>query len=903
MPTLVNQTEDTESYFEGGGETAGPSGMFWMAQNLDCEDATAANDSTMSGSFLETTLENMRRRELVKTQTQKATESMVQQLQAESAKSFSRSRTHSDEDLLLSRQHPLAPQNGNERGRMLSKDSNVTKETEDADQHQMVFAVGKTHDDSDRSLSRAFDNDDLVAHLRATQGEPQLRVESSTNDSLSRTFTEEDIVALRQQSSQYVEKLNETSHRSTSLHESTASCHEERSPRIERKMGPNEQHYIQKYSSFVTNQIEAFRLKYPGQLQDYRTMTDEKKLLAQQNVMKLLARLNITNNNKENTHFNEEDDDVCLAHRLKPAGAKDLAFHQSDDESLSIYATNQSGYADNDQSIVLLSPTKDADKSTTLLSPDPPHSPTLKISNRHQTLFSPIEKEKDDANTSMVLLSPPNQMRGHDDAAEFPDADQSDDNSSTQSIEVARAAADHQYESPETLRKHKKRLASTSGKRGTDLSRARRDDLLLHETSPGKFLAHSIGRLSLGDEAIFTLSQSPIAHQLTYPQEDVSPPEFAPLDISFGDDNDDLDRSVAAKSRSVCDSDSLVETAMLPDKRVRWDFDGKLTKEAPTNVRLLDGQTFHLQKLITERRQRDAPPTQTFPDPLCFYPDKLQRRLNRLYTWLLQRDLAFAQNESVGSAVVLSMQEQQITDVILKLHLDYLPSEEAQTRSGSGKQGPLQGNTLIVARSKDELEVWSRSFREGSAYSVLNHAALPLAQRKSLSSAEKAVRFDVVLTTYDALKSPDITVTLDGSGFTVNTKIGVNEGWYTSASQRVEVERCNKQFSVLHRVNWRRLVFIDVLGRKSYLVKAGTARVHAARALNAEARLAFFVVSDENETTGFQALTKSDRTALPSLCCVLRLADVGTDGTKFRENIVDFHDKSTYLAMTRNRPT
>jgi hypothetical protein len=264
---------------------------------------------------------------------------------------------------------------------------------------------------------------------------------------------------------------------------------------------------------------------------------------------------------------------------------------------------------------------------------------------------------------------------------------------------------------------------------------------------------------------------------------------------------------------------------------------------------------------------------------------------------LLQQDHSFAEDDSVGNAVVLSMREQQVTDVILKLHLENPPSGEAWTNSRSGTQGPLKGNTLIVARSKEELETWGRSFREGSAYSVLNHAALPLSQRKSLSSAEKAVQFDVVLTTYDMLKSPDITLTLDFDGFVVNTNIGMNDGWYTSASQNLVLERSNKQFSVLHRVNWRRLIFMDVLGRKSYLVKSDTCRVHAARALNAESRLVFFVVSDDKESTGIEALLKSDRSALLSLSSVLRLVD---DGNTLRESmIVDFQDRSTNLTLKK----
>jgi len=228
----------------------------------------------------------------------------------------------------------------------------------------------------------------------------------------------------------------------------------------------------------------------------------------------------------------------------------------------------------------------------------------------------------------------------------------------------------------------------------------------------------------------------------------------------------------------------------------------------------------------------------------------------------LERD----QSEKKQSAcAILSMQDQQIHDLVLKLLLEYpstydndTSSSNSNNNNNNSKDGPLPGQTLVVARSKEDLEAWGQAFREGSAYSVLDHAALPLKDRKSPTTADKASRFDVVLTTFDALKANDVTVTLNEQGHTVYKKETTADGWFTSKSASQSVAAApsadddsdedddqqqpspqvtkNKQYSVLHRLSWRRVVFCDILGRKCYLAKAGTARVQAATALGAQRR-------------------------------------------------------------------
>jgi hypothetical protein len=103
------------------------------------------------------------------------------------------------------------------------------------------------------------------------------------------------------------------------------------------------------------------------------------------------------------------------------------------------------------------------------------------------------------------------------------------------------------------------------------------------------------------------------------------------------------------------------------------------------------------------------------------------------------------------------------------------------------------------------LEVWARVLREGCSLSVLNHATLPMKQRKTQHSAKKCAKYDVVLTTFDAMKSADVTTGVDDNGFALTKKVDVEGGWYSSrsSSQSSAVKHC-KQLSVLHQVDWRR---------------------------------------------------------------------------------------------------
>ena len=117
----------------------------------------------------------------------------------------------------------------------------------------------------------------------------------------------------------------------------------------------------------------------------------------------------------------------------------------------------------------------------------------------------------------------------------------------------------------------------------------------------------------------------------------------------------------------------------------------------------------------------------------------------------------------------------------------------------------------------------------------------------------KAAGFDVVLTTYDAIKTKEMNAAVDSSG-RATTQDDISQGeWLstrmmssggtgtTDESQQGGGSSSNsvQVLSRLHGIQWHRLIFMDELGRSSYLTKPGTTRLQAAAALKGERRYVF----------------------------------------------------------------
>jgi hypothetical protein len=467
---------------------------------------------------------------------------------------------------------------------------------------------------------------------------------------------------------------------------------------------------------------------------------------------------------------------------------------------------------------------------------------------------------------------------------------------STSSIEIARSRIHFDSPVDEKVDGFRKRMASVSGKRGTDMSRARMDEFDGCDRYPDQgdlcfeMIDTSTSR-RLSPEGInhFSASQSPILPGGSSFSAEAPSPDAASVhrDISFGEKENEIEQPRRAPNDTI-------EETVSQETKVRWNSNshGSLCEA----VYLIDGRTAHFRPLAVQRSIKGRSPTQSFPDPTGSYDERTRRRLSRLFKWIQRQD-----SSPSGRGLILSLEYKQVMDTVLKLLLD----------SSSRQSLPLprdsKAQTLIVSRSKEELEEWGRVLLEGSSFSVLNHAALPLRDRKMHATASKCSCYDIVLTTYDAIKSPDCTITVDTNGVASFNTNAPENGWHSCRSQ-TETLVC-KKLSVLHQLVWRRVLFVDVVDKKCYLSKSGTARNEAARALSSESRYAIpvacqriassqthtflslgrfiFVVGSPQSGTSLSALKKSDKDALASIGSVLH-----SGKESILDIFVDFHDAS-----------
>lgn len=267
-----------------------------------------------------------------------------------------------------------------------------------------------------------------------------------------------------------------------------------------------------------------------------------------------------------------------------------------------------------------------------------------------------------------------------------------------------------------------------------------------------------------------------------------------------------------------------------------------------------------------------------FPDPFVRYSKRHRRVLKDLFAWICdsEKESGGEESGSPSSCVIFSLTEEKIVDLTLKVLL--ADAEMDDSRRHQEPDSLLEGNTIIVVRAKQDLSKWESALREGTGCSVLNHATLPLSERVRSSTAEKAVKYDVVLTTYDALKSPDVAIQVDSMGYAIAKQAAPNGGEWFSSANSDDAPRLCKQLSVLHRITFNRTIFTDDLGRKSFLVKPGTTRAVAFNALRADSRLVFFSdLADYGGIPPLMAVKKSDKSAIPALATLLRLTGEDED--------------------------
>ena len=239
-------------------------------------------------------------------------------------------------------------------------------------------------------------------------------------------------------------------------------------------------------------------------------------------------------------------------------------------------------------------------------------------------------------------------------------------------------------------------------------------------------------------------------------------------------------------------------------------------------------------------------------DPFSIFTDRTSSRLNSVVSWLIDQEMRPTQNcnntsnssddssrivldeiEFSKRGVIFSLSPSQINAVTLKSLQKILPTSSDSLKSICHEVG----GTLIIARNKDDLRNWEVYFREQSSFSVLNHGSMSIMERKRISQSRYS-GFDIVLSTFDALKAKEQTQALNERGHAIVVGQQHNSAarsiWYTSR-EKGDTQNC-KQLSMLHRFVWCKVIFVDVLGRGCYLTKDTTARMIASKALIANSR-------------------------------------------------------------------
>eukprot|EP00978_Attheya_sp_CCMP212_P021910 scaffold64441_cov45-Attheya_sp.AAC.1 len=506
------------------------------------------------------------------------------------------------------------------------------------------------------------------------------------------------------------------------------------------------------------------------------------------------------------------------------------------------------------------------------------------------------------------------------------------------------------FHSPMTPRKsNRKRFATTSGKKGADLQRLRglQDDELhaldiqhsqsafQHATPADEFEISSI---------LAGASQSPILHRDEL-DESIRSSSSDSESIDSLQDNERLEEDENYSNSDKEDEIESVNCTILPRRaRARGDDTVQNNDKAPAHLRLRDGAYFQMdpirvrqvqkaqrkkgtrgktKRTTTSRpgmrkpmttpihessRRQSITPSHYFPSPLAPFTAGLKERLTIVANAVKGMDKLGRQpgnmndcivDDVFGQGVVLSLSSDQIIAIVLKLLGSEGTGKIKKRPSSAESSAPtsiIRGGTLIVLRSKEEIEQWECALLERTAYSVINHSSIPSSERKRAGIATRCAGFDIVLTTFDAIKSKDLTMPLDLNGRALLQTTASENGWFSS---RIEPDTGAPRpqsclpVSVLHKLLWHRIVFVDILGRKSYTTKAETTRLKAAVALKGMSRFVFFAQTDES-TGLLEEKMKDDKKQLNSLSRVLHMDEDRAAEEIVGNALIDFHEiKST----------
>jgi hypothetical protein len=567
--------------------------------------------------------------------------------------------------------------------------------------------------------------------------------------------------------------------------------------------------FEQRYESRMTRLMQDFSNEHPNVLIDFDSLSKEQQMKHVRTATAIWMRFqNINHNTNHSSYYNLTQT------------RNDKETTQTDNNSNNNNNNNNSN--SQDVSIALLSPLTTSNHS---------HEKEMDDSSFVESVEQVRRRKESSSNHAVLFSTPDSTLR--------------------------------------TCRPHK-RWASTSATKGADKTRPRRNSQNVAPLLPSSDCGSSppyhdmSSDMSSADMFLFTASQSPIGHDTTKLH----------LSNSFklSPDNDDNDhhnngslQEIMTRKQSSQRFHSLHDTIpTMTSQEYHYYYRGGSAvhvQQRPVHVSLKESATFSIKPLQVQQGGTTNKRGECFADPLAKYQVKDQRRLTTVLQWMRERE----KGKPFPSGVVFFMPLAQTAHVILTLVWNQPPPAWHSTQ--------LRGSTLMVTRSKQQLQLFASAFREGSALSVLNHADLPLSDRTRSKNATMCCNFNVVLSTFDALMSKDVAVALDENGHVVVGQ-DKDDGWLSSRScstQEVDAIHVEK-FSILHLIEWQRVIYVDQLGRKSYLAKSGTLRAKAATALNADSRFACFEPFEMKESQ-WEALKLSDRNAYQSLAAILRLPE------------------------------
>jgi hypothetical protein len=630
-------------------------------------------------------------------------------------------------------------------------------------QQQATRLIDVGNDSMDMMNDTTMSGSMLEEALQAMRIEQQCSIRAGSNDATRESVDHASLTGAADDKIRESNLMRKDIQHAENRRDISPHRHHARVAQTDRVMGPNETLYRQKYASKLNRWIDQGRARYPDRFTNYRSQSTPDKMKDQQRVMGLLSRLGIRGDDSSGDHRS--------IHSERSDHFRNATVDQLDCEG--------------EPKLVSSPANSKSDTGDTTF--ESMHDPSA-------LLFSPPIQQRE------IPKTPVSSVRFSGSTVEH-----SDSFSSETSIEHTRARSS--ADSPAAV--HRKRMASMSGKRGADHVRIRTESALhsnsptqdffpMDDGSPG-LLGSPMRGISPVRGNYFTASQSPISPRGTSPLYRVqihSP--MVPLD-------DSSDQKSSMNDSAGSADDSLMETRWESSRTSRNPF-----KESTRhNVVLKTGAVYHYRALDTTKHNSKG--AHKFPNPLAEYKGSCGRRLEKVFERLQRRD---SKDEGPGRAIIVSMAEQHIQDVTLKLLLLNPPTFVSQRNADSQRSTdilPLQGQTLIVVRDKVTVAQWSSTFREGSPFSVLDFLTLPVRQRKSHSTASKLAKYGVVLTTFDAVKASDVTHSIDEQGHVVYQTHGDGEGWFQS---RDSVCRQTKQLTVLHCLSWRRVIFVDVVGRK-----------------------------------------------------------------------------------------